>query len=280
LAGLNDQIDPATATLRCRANLLADKDSVLLPNTTVNVRMLMDTKPDATLVPAAAIMTDQNSKFVFVIAGGEVATVRPVIVGAIDRGVAEIQSGLTPGELVVIEGMDRLQKGQRINYTLSPAAKTESGQGTLSGGISDTNGGSTPFKVVATGSAPLSYQWRFNGTNIAGAAHSSSTLSNEALRLKLEYAEQELKRAEQRRNAGLVSTEEYPNAKAARDIAAAEMKGDAAGVARVKLELAETKLKLVEKQREVGAASQSEYDQAKLARDLAALELKKIEEGK
>ncbi|HEX4644285.1 MAG TPA: hypothetical protein VH598_01625, partial [Verrucomicrobiae bacterium] len=123
-------------------------------------------------------------------------------------------------------------------------------------------------------------KWQFNGTNIAGTTNSSPTPSNEALRLKLEFAEQEFKRVEQRRNVGLVSTEEYLNAKAARDIAAAEMKGDAKEVARVKLELAEAELEVIEKRRDVGAASESEYEQAKLARDLAALELKKIGEGK
>ena len=64
----------------------------------------------------------------------------------------------------------------------------------------------------------------------------------DALRLKLEYAEQELKQVEKRLEAGQATPSDYERAKGARDIASAELKGDSAEAGRIRLRLAELEI--------------------------------------
>jgi len=63
----------------------------------------------------------------------------------------------------------------RYDFTLNLTAPSTSGQPQS---LSVKQGSNATFSVTATGSAPLSYQWRFNATNIAGATGSSYTRSN------------------------------------------------------------------------------------------------------
>ncbi len=118
LLTVDNQIDTATGTLKCKAQF-ENLDGALFPNQFVNVRLLVERKRGATLVPAAAVQRGaEQSTFVYVVgaasgAEAEVA-VRPVHVGTADGDWVEVLDGLAADELVVLEGVDRLAAGSRV----------------------------------------------------------------------------------------------------------------------------------------------------------------------
>ena len=93
----------------------------------------------------------------------------------------------------------------------------------------------------------------------------------EIARLKLRQAELAVKDAELKFSVGTITEYELQKVKLSRDVAAAEVKGDAVEVARLKLAVADLDLDVVGKKVALGLAPQTEYDQAKLARDTAAV---------
>lgn len=121
LLALDNQIDPATGTLRLKA-LFPNEDGALFPNQFVNVRLQVDTLKGATLAPAAAIQRNAQSTFVYVLnkADGTVE-LRPVEVRATEGDDAVIAKGLAPGEQVVVEGVEKLKPGAKVS-TDAPGA--------------------------------------------------------------------------------------------------------------------------------------------------------------
>jgi len=110
LTTLDNQIDPTTGTLKLRATF-ANEGSSLLPNQFVNARLLLETKSNVTLVPNAAVQRNGTTTFVYVIRPNHTVTVRRVTVGTVDAERSEITAGLTPGERVVTQGVDKLTEG-------------------------------------------------------------------------------------------------------------------------------------------------------------------------
>jgi multidrug efflux system membrane fusion protein len=113
LITIDNQIDTATGTIKLKA-AFANDDSALFPNQFVNVRMLLDTLHGATIVPAAAILRGAPGAFVYVVKEDKTVTVRPVKVGPIEGENAVIESGIAPGEVVVVDGTDRLREGAKV----------------------------------------------------------------------------------------------------------------------------------------------------------------------
>jgi membrane fusion protein, multidrug efflux system len=113
LLTVNNEIDATTGTLRCKA-VFNNDDGLLFPNQFVNVRLLLETDRGVTLVPSAALQRGPlQSTFVYVVADKGV-TVRQVVTGTSEGEVVEIQKGVAPGEVVVLEGMDRLEEGTQV----------------------------------------------------------------------------------------------------------------------------------------------------------------------
>ncbi|HEY0342609.1 MAG TPA: efflux RND transporter periplasmic adaptor subunit, partial [Steroidobacteraceae bacterium] len=117
LLTVDNGIDATTGTLRCKA-IFDNADGLLFPNQFVNIRLLLETEHGVTLVPAAAIQQGpQQSTFVYVVAGTGIE-VRRIVTGVSEDGLVEIQQGLTPGEVVVLEGMDRLEEGTQVTVQM------------------------------------------------------------------------------------------------------------------------------------------------------------------
>jgi len=113
LQSFDNQIDTNTGTLRFKAQF-ANADESLFPNQFVNVRLLVTTLKDAVLLPSAAVQYGTNGTFAFVVDdkdGKSQVHLRSLQVGVEDSGQVVIQSGLTAGERVVLEGVDRLREG-------------------------------------------------------------------------------------------------------------------------------------------------------------------------
>jgi multidrug efflux system membrane fusion protein len=114
LLTVDNQIDPATGTVRLKA-IFSNKNNELFPNQFVNARLLVEVKHEAVVVPAPAIQRGPQGTFVYVVKADRTATVRPARVGEIQGGEASIMTGLSPGELVVVDGQDRLREGTRVD---------------------------------------------------------------------------------------------------------------------------------------------------------------------
>jgi multidrug efflux system membrane fusion protein len=113
LATVDNQIDTTTGTVKMRAQFDNTK-SELFPNQFVNVRLLVDTERGRTLVPVAAVQRGSQGNFVFVVQTDKTVTMRTVSLGATDGTHTVILRGLRPGDLVVVDGADRLRDGAEV----------------------------------------------------------------------------------------------------------------------------------------------------------------------
>ena len=141
----DNQIDPATGTIRIKA-AFANRDNALFPNQFVNIRLLLDTLPQALAVPTAAIQRGDKGSFVYrVDADGAVAMV-PVTPGAVDGDWVAVKGAIKAGDKVVTDGADRLRDGARAEIIV-PRAKGAQGKAGKAGG------GGNPKRPADSGSA-------------------------------------------------------------------------------------------------------------------------------
>jgi len=124
----DNQIDPATGTIKLKAQF-ANADGNLFPNQFVNLRLHLDTRRGATIVPAAAIQRGVQGTFVYVVKEDRTVALRQVKVGTTEGEGVAVDSGLSAGEIVVVEGSDRLRDGAKaeIPDAASRAAANEGG---------------------------------------------------------------------------------------------------------------------------------------------------------
>jgi len=113
LLTIDNQIDPNTGTIKCKA-VFPNEDTALFPNQFVNARALVDTKKDTSIVPAAAVQRSPQGTFVYIVKDDTTVEMRNIVVGPSEGDEVAIDSGLAPGEVVVIEGVDKLQRGMKV----------------------------------------------------------------------------------------------------------------------------------------------------------------------
>jgi multidrug efflux system membrane fusion protein len=113
LSVIDNQIDSTTGTLRLKATF-ANESFELWPGQFVNVRLKLEVRKAATVVPAQAVQRGPSGAFAFVVSAEDAVQMRPLQVGRIEDGLALVDSGLEPGERVVLDGHYRLQPGSRV----------------------------------------------------------------------------------------------------------------------------------------------------------------------
>jgi multidrug efflux system membrane fusion protein len=113
LASLDNQIDTTTGTVKLKARF-ENADERLFPNQFVNVRLLLETRREALLLPAAAVQFGSSGTFVYVVDADNKVKVRQVAVTASNGEQSLIGAGLQVGEQVVLEGTDRLREGSTV----------------------------------------------------------------------------------------------------------------------------------------------------------------------
>lgn len=129
LLTVDNQIDTATGTVRLKAQFNND-DGRLFPNQFVNVRMLIDVRREATTVPSAALQRGARGLFVYVVKDDKTVTLRDVKTGPTEADSTVIESGVEPGDLVVVDGMDRLREGAKVELpTAEQRAARKGGDG-------------------------------------------------------------------------------------------------------------------------------------------------------
>jgi multidrug efflux system membrane fusion protein len=113
LLTIDNEIDQTTGTGRLKA-VFANKDDSLWPNQFVNIRLLLETLKNSTVVPAAAIQRGPQGSYVFAVKPDKTVEVRPVTVTLTQNNLSAIGSGISPNDVVVTDGQDKLQSGSKV----------------------------------------------------------------------------------------------------------------------------------------------------------------------
>jgi multidrug efflux system membrane fusion protein len=109
----DNQIDPTTGTLRFKSEF-TNQDSSLWPNQFVNIRLFLDVRQNAILVNSAAIQKGAQGAFVYLVDANNQAQVRQVQVDFTEGNSTIVSKGLSAGEIVVVDGAEKLQSGSPV----------------------------------------------------------------------------------------------------------------------------------------------------------------------
>ncbi len=123
LLTIDNQIDPTTGTAKLKA-VFSNEDNQLWPNQFVNANLLLETRKNSTVVPTAAILRGPQGTFVYAVNPDKTVQDRQVTVSLTQGDTTVITAGLNPGDTVVTDGQDKLQRGSRIE----PRATGQSGK--------------------------------------------------------------------------------------------------------------------------------------------------------
>jgi len=122
LSSLDNRIDTATGTLKLRAQF-ANADESLFPNQFVNVRLQVSSS-DAVVIPNAAVQFGSKGSYVYVIAADDTSSLRSVVLGPADGERVSVREGLKAGERVVVEGIDGLREGAKVEVVEQDPPRT------------------------------------------------------------------------------------------------------------------------------------------------------------
>ncbi len=148
LLTMDNQIDQTTGTSKLKA-VFENTDYALFPNQFVNVRLLVDTKPNQVVIPSVAIQHGQQGSFVFKVGDDSKVKIQPVQADVVlDNDTTSLLSGLSDGDPVVVDGTDRLQDGSQVRMRTpgdeGVGAVGRGGRGRGQGKGKGRSGGSAP----------------------------------------------------------------------------------------------------------------------------------------
>ncbi|MDC0695309.1 MdtA/MuxA family multidrug efflux RND transporter periplasmic adaptor subunit [Klebsiella pasteurii] len=123
LLSLDNQIDVTTGTIKLKARF-TNQDDALFPNQFVNTRMLVDTEQNAVVIPTAALQMGNEGHFVWVLNDENKVSKHTVTPGIQDSLKVVINAGLSAGDRVVTDGIDRLTEGAKVEVVEAQDAAT------------------------------------------------------------------------------------------------------------------------------------------------------------
>jgi membrane fusion protein, multidrug efflux system len=148
LMAVDNQVDVSTGTVKLKASF-DNEHNELFPNQFVNARLLVDTIKDAILVPAAAVQPGPESWYCYVVNPEDnTVDLRPIELGAQEGDRAVVAKGLNEGDLVVTDGVDKLQKGTKV---VPRQDEGRGGRGGRSGGAAATKPGAATTEAATAG---------------------------------------------------------------------------------------------------------------------------------
>lgn len=104
---VDNQVDPDTGTIRVRA-VLRNPDRVLTPGLFARVQVRGKARAEAMLVDDKAVLTDQDRKYVYVLGPDNAAMRKDVVLGPVVDGLRVVESGLAPGDKVIVNGVQKV----------------------------------------------------------------------------------------------------------------------------------------------------------------------------
>ena len=160
----DNQIDTTTGTSKMKA-VFDNKDEALFPNQFVNIHLVMEDRQNALVVPSAALQTGLQGSYVWVVdhadAQGSGSVRMQLVKVALAVGqVTILDSGLQPGQTVVVDGADRLKPDQKV---IASQARQRGGQGAKAQGAGQNGGG--PPAASSAASSPGAPADAGQGTN-------------------------------------------------------------------------------------------------------------------
>jgi multidrug efflux system membrane fusion protein len=130
----DNQIDTTTGTAKLKA-VFNNENEALFPNQFVNIHLVMEDRPTALVVPSAAIQNGLQGTFVWTVKtddkGAATAIIEPVKVALAQGQVTIVDSGVTAGEKIVVDGADRLRPGAQVlaSQSRAPTGGPSDGRG-------------------------------------------------------------------------------------------------------------------------------------------------------
>ena len=121
LLTIDNQIDTTTGTYKLKAVFNNDKN-LLFPNQFVNVHLLADVKKNLMVVPASAIQRGPQGTYVYVVQNANTVKIQTVTLAQTAANTVGLSAGLNPGDVVVVDGQDKLQDGSKVSTSVAPAA--------------------------------------------------------------------------------------------------------------------------------------------------------------
>jgi len=118
---VDNAIDPTSGTIKVKAEF-DNRDAQLWPGMYVNVEMAPRTMRSATVVPAQAVQTGPDSRFVYQVGDDRKVVAKPVTLAYVEEGFAVVD-GLAPGARVVVEGAQNLRPGSVVQEAQREGAK-------------------------------------------------------------------------------------------------------------------------------------------------------------
>jgi multidrug efflux system membrane fusion protein len=140
LLAVDNQIDPTTGTVRLKA-IFPNENEALFPSQFVNARLLVDVQRGVVTVPAAAIQRSPQSTFVYAVKPDFSVESRNVVTGLTEGEDTVVQSGLQAGDTVVIDGVDKLRPGMKVDLSIAGPNGTRTRVGGPAGGGQGGKGG-------------------------------------------------------------------------------------------------------------------------------------------
>lgn len=140
LLTIDNQIDPSTGTAKLKA-VFSNADSKLWPNQFVNADLLVEMRKNSTVVPTAAILRGPQGTYVYAVNPDKTVEDKIVTVALTQGDTTVVSDGVNPGDTVVTDGQDKLQRGSRIEpRTATPSHGTSTGP--VTGAVSRPSPGS------------------------------------------------------------------------------------------------------------------------------------------
>lgn len=117
------QVDPKTGTFSVRAEI-PNPDRKLLPGQFTNVKLLLDVRENAIVVPSKAVKTEKGGSYIYVVRSDSTAEKRFVELGPEVNNKVIVERGLGPYETIVVEGYHKLSPGTLVT-PIPPTEKKE-----------------------------------------------------------------------------------------------------------------------------------------------------------
>ena len=116
LLTIDNQVDPTTGTVKFKA-IFDNQDNTLFANQFVNARLLFDMRHGVVVISTAALQRSSQSTYVYVVGTDRTVKMRDIVTSTTEGDDAVIDSGLDAGEVVVVDGLDKLQDGARVQVS-------------------------------------------------------------------------------------------------------------------------------------------------------------------
>ncbi|RLR17698.1 MdtA/MuxA family multidrug efflux RND transporter periplasmic adaptor subunit, partial [Sodalis-like symbiont of Bactericera trigonica] len=189
---ISNEIDSDTGSIKLKA-MFANKDEKLYPNQFVNVRLQTNVLKGATVIPSQALQLSSDGDFVYVIKQDNSVERRQVKAGPSFGTIMQaVLSGVSPGERVVTEGIDRLSNGAKVTIVsdnengdgsavessaTGSATRVKEGAGTANSGATGCNGNAAPADGTTGDNGTAQSDSRRSGS--AATQRASTTSSND-----------------------------------------------------------------------------------------------------